>query len=280
MREQEGYFNGAQGKSLYYRYWRPDGDARALVLIVHGAGEHCGRYHHFASYLVDNGYAVAGLDHIGHGQSEGANAHVDNFDHHLQSLALYQQQLAADFQGLPVLLLGHSMGGLISASYLLEHQQDFSGCVLSGPVVTTEIQPGPVQMALVRLLSRIWPTLGVLQLDANGVSRDPEQVRLYREDPLVHQGKLTARLMTELFRYMGIIQSRAGEVTLPLLVLHGEADSMTSPEGSKLFYERAGSEDKTLKIYPELYHEILNEPEKEEVYADIRSWLDAHVEAG
>jgi alpha-beta hydrolase superfamily lysophospholipase len=277
MREKEGKFSGAADQSIYYRYWQPEGEARALVLIVHGAGEHCGRYHPFATHLVDHGYVVAGLDHIGHGKSDGKGAHVDRFDHHLETLELFRRQLLIDFPDLTMLLLGHSMGGLIAASYLLDHQARFAGCVLSGPAITTEIAPGPVQMALVRFLSAVVPTLGVLQLDASGVSRDPEQVRMYREDPLVHHGRLSARLITELFRYMSIIQSRAAEVTLPLLLLHGEADSMASPQGSKLFYERAGSQDKTLKIYPGLYHEILNEPEKEEVYAEILNWLNDHT---
>ena len=277
MREQQGRFNGAMGQSIFYRYWRPDGGARALVVLVHGAGEHCSRYHAFASYLVDHGYAVAGMDHIGHGHSAGRGAHVDRFDQHLETLAVFRRQLAADFHGLSMLVLGHSMGGLIVASYLLDHPAHFAGCVLSAPLITTAITPGPVQLALVRLLSVVTPTLGVLQLDASGVSRDPEQVRRYREDPLVHHGRLSARLMTELFRYMGMIQSRAVELTLPLLVLHGGADVMTSPQGSQLLYEGAGSPDKTLKIYPQLYHEILNEPEKAEVYADILTWLDGHT---
>lgn len=277
MKQSEGYFKGAGDSRIYCRYWLPDGSPRALLLIAHGAGEHCGRYAHFAGYLVSQGYAVAGLDHIGHGQSTGEGAHVDNFDLHLETLELFRQQLAAEFPDIPHFLLGHSMGGLIASSYLLQHQAQFAGCVLSGPVVTTEIDPGPLQMVLVRLLSRLLPRMGVLQLDAGGVSRDPEEVRKYREDPLVHQGKLSARLMTELFRYMEIIQTRAGEITLPLLVLHGGADAMTAPAGSKLLYERANSADKTLKIYPGLYHEILNEPEKEEIYADIVAWLDRHA---
>ena len=137
-----------------------------------------------------------------------------------------------------------------------------------------------MQMAMIRLLSWLAPRLGVLQLDAAGVSRDPAVVKAYTEDPLVNHGKMSAGFVRGLFQGMEEIQARAGEVTLPLLIMHGEGDSMTAPSGSQFLYDNVGSTDKQLKLYPELYHEILNEPEKDQVMADMLAWMDARIGTG
>jgi alpha-beta hydrolase superfamily lysophospholipase len=129
------------------------------------------------------------------------------------------------------------------------------------------------------LLSLLAPQLGVLQLDASGISRDPEVVRRYSEDPLVYHGKISARSVAQLFAAMETVQRRAGDITLPLLILHGEADSMAAAEGSKLLYQRAASSDKELHIYPGLYHEIFNEPEQSQIFAELLAWLEARCAA-
>lgn len=278
MESREGVFAGPKG-DVFHREWLPDGPARALLLVVHGAGEHSGRYAHVAEKFCQRGFVVAALDHPGHGRSAGRYGHLDRFDDYLATLHQYQQLLAPQFPGLPMVLLGHSMGGLISASYLLQHQQDFVACALSGPAITTELEPGPVQRTLVQLLSVLWPTLPALQLDASGVSRDPEVVAAYQADPLVHHGKMSARFVAELFAAMQQVQERAGEIRLPLLLMHGEADSLTAPAGSRLLHERAGSADKTLKLYPGLYHEIFNEPEQDEVLAELLAWCEQQLPA-
>jgi alpha-beta hydrolase superfamily lysophospholipase len=171
------------------------------------------------------------------------------------------------------------MGGLITSNYLLHHQKEFLGGILSGPAIKTDLQPGPVQMQLLRLLALLVPRLGMLKLNADGISRDPEVVRKYIEDPLVFHGKMTARMLRELFAGMSKIQAGAARITLPLLLLHGGADVMTAPEGSRFLYEHIGSSDKTLKIYPGLYHEILNEPERAEVLAHMLEWIETRLGA-
>ena len=274
MRHAEGRFSGARGLSIYYQYWIPETPPKALLLIAHGAGEHSARYRRLAGYCNASGYAVAALDHYGHGKSEGRYGHVDRFEDFVGTLQIFQRRVAADFPGLRQILLGHSMGGLISCLYLLAHQQDFAGCVLSGPAIRTEIEPPYLQLLLIRCLSLLAPRAGVLQLDAAGVSRDPAVVADYVSDPLVNHGKMTARMVAELFQGMRRIQSEAGIITLPLLLLHGGADAMTAPEGSRFLYEHVGSVDKTLKIYPGLYHEIFNEPEHPAVVADLLAWCD------
>lgn len=276
MLHREGQFANAAGASIYFQYWQPEASAHAVLLIAHGAGEHSGRYQRFAEYFVRAGYAVAALDHPGHGRSDGERCHMRSLEDYLSTLRQFQQQVAADFPDVPLFLLGHSMGGLIAALYVTRHQKELAGCILSGPAIASELQPPWVQLLIIRLLSSIAPKLGVLQLDASGVSRDPAEVQRYLDDPLVHKGKLTARMVAELFRGMNRVQAEAGEIRLPLLLMHGGADSMTAPAGSRLLHERAQSEDNTLKIYEGLYHEIFNEPEREQVCADVLAWCEAH----
>ena len=277
MHQRDGKFEGAAGHTVYYQYWTPTQPPKAVVLLVHGAGEHSDRYSELAAYLCAHNYAVAGLDHIGHGKSEGTYGHMESFDHHLETLEIFLRQVREEFPNLPMILLGHSMGGLISSCFLLRHQQEFVGCALSGPAIKTDLEPGFLQMAVIRLLTKIAPGLGVLQLDAAGVSRDPEVVKAYTEDPLVNHGKMSAGFVSGLFKGMEEIQARASEITLPLLVMHGEQDSMASPNGARFLYENVSSEDKKLLLYPELYHEILNEPEKDQVMGDLLGWMDERV---
>ena len=166
------------------------------------------------------------------------------------------------------------MGGLISVNYLLGQQEQLAGCALSGPALATELQPGALQLFAIKLLSFFAPRVGALQLDADGVSRDPAEVAKYLSDPLVYTGKLSARLLAELFRAMQSAEEGARRITIPLLIMHGADDQMTAPSGSRTLHESAASSDKTLKIYPGLYHEIFNEPERLEVMTELGDWLD------
>jgi alpha-beta hydrolase superfamily lysophospholipase len=277
MQQQQSSFTNRAGLQIHQQSWAPDGDIKAWLLVVHGMAEHSGRYQPLAEYLGESGYALCTLDLPGHGKSEGDPGHIDSFADFLDTLDQTLEQLKALQPDKPIFLLGHSMGGLISASFLLDHQQDFRGAILSGAAIQAPGGKPPwIQVFIVRLLSRFAPAVGVMQLDANGVSRDPEVVAEYRADPLNYPGKISARGVFELFSAMDTIQTRASEITLPLLVMHGEADSMTPVEGSRLFHQRAGSADKTLRTYPGLYHEIFNEPERMEIFAELRDWLNLH----
>lgn len=250
---------------------------RPLILIVHGAGEHSGRYEYVATQFVQQGYTVAALDLPGHGKSSGTRCYVEKFDNFSRAVQLVRQQLGTDYPGRNVILIGHSMGGLIASFHLLEHQSDYIACILSGPAIKSDLQPGWFQMGVIRLLSAIAPKLGVLQLDASGVSRDPAVVERYLADPLVYNGKLTARLILEMFRAMTRVTAQVGSLRLPLLFMHGEKDLLVSPQSSRFMQEHAGSSDKTLKIYPSLYHEIFNEPEKDQVIGDAIAWCNRHT---
>ena len=282
MKHTEGWLElrhtSARGTSRLYRQsWFPEGPTRAAILLVHGLGEHSSRYEYFAGHCTARGFAVHALDHYGHGRSEGLRGHVERFSVYLDGLRALRDDVRGRDADLPLFLLGHSMGGLIAATFLGEDQASFRGCVLSGPALRSDAEPPALVLALVRLISWLAPTAPLLGLDPAGVSRDPDVVAAYVGDPLVHHGKATARLITELASTMRATLAAAPTIELPLLVMHGDADVLTSPAGSQALHEAARSADKTLKLYPGLYHEIFNEPERDQVLGDMSAWLEAHL---
>ncbi len=282
MKHTEGYLDvrhsKARGSSrLFWQTWEPDAPSRAIVLLVHGLGEHSSRYVHVAEHLTQRGFAVYTLDHYGHGKSDGHAGFVERFSVYLDGVAALLEQARGEHSQQPLFLLGHSMGGLIAAAFLLKHQDVFKACVLSGPALKTDQAPPALLLALIRLLSALIPTLPMIRLDASGVSRDQAVVDAYVNDPLVFHGKLSARLIAELSATMDDTLSRASEIRIPVIFMHGEKDQLTSPSGSQEMFDNVKSDDKTLKIYPGLFHEIFNEPEQETVLADMSSWLEAHL---
>ncbi|MFQ6006737.1 MAG: alpha/beta hydrolase [Woeseia sp.] len=276
MKHGEGVLTASGGARLYYRHWLPDGEAQAVLLIAHGLAEHCGRYVHFAGFFTDRDYAVFGLDHPGHGKSDGDRCHIGRFSEFTDGVLLLRDKVREHCPDIPVFLVGHSMGGLIATCVLLEHQSEFAGCVLSGAALKPAVEPSQIQGLIMRVLSRILPKLRVMQLDASEISRDPEVVERYRLDPLVFTGKVTARLVEQLFESMAALDDKVAVIELPMLILHGSADGLTDPEGSKTLYAKIGSRDRKLIIYDGLYHEIYNEPEQENVMTDVANWLVSH----
>ena len=277
MKHREEFFITPEGLSIYYQYWQPQDAPRAVILLLHGAGEHSSRYARLAEFFSAHGYVIAALDHPGHGKSAGSYGFINRFEDYLDTFAVFHQQVSTDFFGLPQILLGHSMGGLIGANYLLQHQQEFVGCVLSGPAIKIETAPSLLQMLLIRFLSAVLPKTGTLQLDASGVSRDPVEVERYRNDPLVHHGKISARMVAQMFKWMDHLQANAGKMSLPMLLLHGGEDPMVTPEGSRFLHKHISSTDKTLKIYPGLYHEIFNEAERESIFISVLDWCNLRI---
>ena len=178
---------------------------------------------------------------------------------------------------LPIFIIGHSMGGLISTLYLLEHQDELTGAILSAPLIKASDEPSVVITTLAKTFSKILPKLPLAQVEAQGVSRDPAVVQAYIDDPLVYNGKMTARLGAELIRAMQQVRTQATTINLPLLILQGSNDTLVNPAGAQMLYDRAASTDKQIKIYNGLYHEIFNEPEHEQVLGDVELWLEAHL---
>ena len=284
MKQQDGTLtlpsgSKAAGAKLHLQKWLPDERPKAIILLVHGYAEHAGRYRYFAEHCVAKGYAVFAIDHWGHGQSDGTPGYVPDFSVFHDGVDQLLVCAKEEFPNLPVMLVGHSMGGLISATYLLSNQSKFLACVLSGPAIKAAEEPSAFLKAVSGFLSRFFPKAGVLELDPNGVSRDPQVVADYLADPLVYNGKMGARLAAEMLNNMTDIQQNAGKISLPILLLHGEKDSLADAEGSKYLDAHISSPDKTLIIYPELFHEIFNEPEKDAVLTDMTDWLDRQLAA-
>lgn len=265
------------GASLHVTHWLPEGLPKAVVLLAHGYAEHAGRYEHVAKRLTDAGYAVYAIDHWGHGQSDGTSGFVPRFSAFTDGMAELLTLVEVNHGDAPRLLLGHSMGGLISTLFLIERQQAFVGAALSGPAIVPGAPPSRFTVWISHFLSRFFPRLGVLSLDANGVSRDPAVVAAYLADPLVYTGKIGARLGKEFMDSMAAAQAGAPKITLPILFQHGEKDSLAAVAGSQYLSDHVSSVDKTLKIYPGLFHEIYNEPEQDAVLGDLIGWFDAHV---
>ena len=277
MKHQEGFFKGVRDANIYYQSWLPESEPRGVLLIVHGLAEHSDRYENVVNHFVPLGYAVYGIDHLGHGKSDGTRVYVERFDDYTNTLKIYFDKVRGSQPGKPIFLVGHSMGGLISAVYLLDHQAELAGAVLSGPAVKIPKYVTPVILFMGKMLSALVPKYGLLPLDANGVSRDPSVVQAYVSDSLVHRGKATARLAAEMLKAMQTITAQAARITLPILIVQGSADKLVNPAGAQMLYDAVSSFDKEIKIYDGLYHEVFNEPEHDMVLRDVEIWLESHL---
>jgi acylglycerol lipase len=277
MRHEDGYFQSSRNVRIYHQCWLPDGEVRAVLLIGHGVGEHSGRYMNVVNHFVPLGYAVYGWDLPGHGRSEGMRKHLERFEDYTDTFETYLGIVQQRQPGKRVVLLGHSMGQLVGAFYLLDHPTPFAGAVLSGSVAKVPANTSSVTVALGKLLSGVAPRLRFLDLDIPGISRDPAVVQAYVNDPLVYCGKTTVRLAAEMLRAILRVQAEAAKIVLPVLILQGSADRIVDPEGARLLYDGVGSKDKILKMYEGLYHEVYNEPERATVLHDVETWLEAHV---
>lgn len=277
MKHHEGFFEGVRGSKIYYQSWTPPGDPKAVLLITHGLAEHSGRYMNVVNHFVPKGYAVYGIDHLGHGKSEGTRVFVKSFDDYYDVLNIYLAMVEAWQPDKPIFMVGHSMGGLVAPLFVLTHEPSLAGLILSAPLVKVPEHISPMLVFMSKILSSIVPKFGVEEIDSEGVSRDPAVVQAYDNDPLVYRGKTTARLAAELLRGMQRLQAEASRIVLPALLMQGSLDKLVDPGDAELLYNIIGSKDRTLKVYPGLYHEIYNEPERERVFADMQAWLEARI---
>jgi alpha-beta hydrolase superfamily lysophospholipase len=277
VQKKEGLFDGPDGLKLYERWWHPEGEPKAVVVIVHGLAEHSGRYSHVAEHLTRNGYAVGALDMRGHGKSEGERVWVESFDEFLDDTASFLARVSELLPGVPTFLMGHSMGGAIVLLYAITRNQDMQGMIVSGASVKIPEDVSPLLQKVSGVMGRFLPKLKTIVLDSADLSRDPEVVLGYDNDPLVYRGGIYARVAAEILQVAGRIQESMEAIKLPLLIMHGTEDKLGAVEGSQELNARVSSTDTTLKLYQGFYHEILNEVEKELVLADLVEWLDAHV---
>ena len=277
MEHTEGGFKGYKDLDIYYQCWLPDGDARAVLLVVHGWAEHSGRYTNLVDYFVPKGYAICALDHRGHGRSEGPRGYVDRFSDYLLDLKTFFDLVRSQHSDTKIFMVGHSMGGTVATAYVIEHQHELAGLLLSGASLMVGSGLPSALIPLARILSVLMPRMGVFVLNAADISQDKAVVNAYVNDPLVYRGKITCRFAAEMIKTLRRLPSQMPEINLPILVMHGTADRLGEPEGSRLLYDRAGSKDKTLKLYQGFYHEIFNEPGREQVLSDMESWLAARL---
>lgn len=259
IRTTEGTFAGVAGVAVFRRAWLPEGPARAAMVLAHGMSEHSARYDHVGRYLACRGVAVHALDHRGHGRSGGEQGNVENFGFYLDDLATFLALVRREEPRGPLVLLGHSMGGLIVAAYLLERTPRPDLVVLSGPAIVPVLEPGAPR------------------IDATRLSKDPEVQRAYMEDPLVLRERVKEDLYPKLMEGIMLLVGRAGEVTQPLLLIHGTDDRLCSAEGAEAWVRASSSPDLTVRLYEGGRHEMLNETNRDEVLADLWAWLDPRI---
>ncbi|MGH3813879.1 MAG: lysophospholipase [Pseudonocardiaceae bacterium] len=273
----EGHREIAPGRSAYWQAWLPPAQVRATIVIVHGFGEHSGRYAYVGDRLAAAGFAAYAADYRGHGRSDGRRANIERMALIVADLGCFVRFVAERHPGLPVFMVGHSVGGLISLQYATEPGTLLDGVVLSAPAVQVMVGSA-LQRRLAGVLSALVPDLPVAALDADQkISRDPEVIRAYREDPLVYRGRIKARTGAEILLTMEGLPARLPQLSMPLLILHGTDDLICSPAGSTMVHDLVSSPDKTVRRYRDLYHEVFNEPERDEVLTDLVHWLEQHL---
>lgn len=270
----EGTITTADGVELFERCWRPAGEPRGVVVLVHGYAEHCGRYDHVGRALAERGYVVESYDQRSHGRSAGKPGSIHSFAPLVADLRRFLARVRTRYPGRPVFLLGHSMGGMVVTAFAVRERPDVQGIILSGPAVLGRGGVARVTTPIFATLGRLAPNLPLSALKAETVSRDPAVVQAYDQDPLVYRGKLDAGTMRAFADALGRIKPGMGSISVPLLLLHGTADELVEVEASRQLHARARSTDKTLRIYDGLAHEVLNEPEKDSIIAEVLTWLD------
>ena len=268
---------GAGGLSLFVRSWRPSGQARAVVAIVPGFNSHSGYYGWVADQLVDCGLAVYAVDLRGRGQSDGERFYVEKFSEYVADAADLVKLAKSREPGLPVFLLGHSAGGVISCLYTIDHQSELAGLICESFAFQT---PAPeIALAVLKGLSHVAPHTHVLHLKNEDFSRDPAVVRTMNEDPLTRAETQPTLTVAEMVRADERLEKEFSRITLPVFILHGTLDKAARPSGSQFFFDHVGSTDKTLKLYEGYYHDPLNDVGKEIVLDDIKEWIDARIYA-
>lgn len=277
MQHNTSSFRAADRLNIHTVSWLPEGDPHAVVLIVHGLGEHSGRYPHVAARMVEAGYAVYALDHRGHGRSEGDRAYFDSFDQPIDDLKQYFDEVKALHPNKKMFVYGHSLGSLITLSFALRYQKELAGIVISGPPLAVESSQPALLIHAAGILNNIAPKAAITPpLPSTVLSRDPAVCAAYDNDPLVYHERVKVRMGYQIVAASRSIRSHAASLKLPIFIFHGMDDKLCPPAGSQILFDAVGSPDKTLRMHPNLRHETHNEPEKEMVISMVIGWLNAH----
>lgn len=277
MNRTERSFDGFGGVRIVYDVWTPDTAPRAVLVLSHGLGEYARRYDHVAKRFGEAGLVTYALDHRGHGRSGGKRVLVRDIHEYTADFDTLVGIATREHHGLKCIVLGHSMGGGIVFAYGVERPDNYDLMVLSGPAVAAQDQVSPLLALAAKVLGAVVPGLPAQDLDVDAISRDPAVVAAYKDDPLVYHGKMPAGIGRALLQVGETMPQRAPALTAPLLVVHGEQDRLISVAGSRRLVECVGSTDVELKAYPGLYHEVFNEPEREQVLDDVVAWITARL---
>ena len=273
----ESSFEGVGGLKISTRSWAPESNARAIIILVHGFNAHSGYMVWPAEQFAAAGFAVHALDHRGRGKSEGERFYVEEFSDFLTDVHSLVEIARAQNPGLPVYILGHSAGGVIASSYVFEHQDEIAGLICESFAFDVGL-PHLVQLAL-QGLSHLAPHLHVFTLNNADFSRDPAAVEKMNTDPLIAKESQPAETASELLKAAERLKLNMPQFRVPVFIIHGTEDKATRPAGSQYFYDNAGSEDKTLKLYEGHYHDLLADIGKEIVMADIQAWIEERLPA-
>jgi len=273
----EETYAGKGNLEIFFRSWRPDGAPRAVIVICHGVNSHGGQYAWPAGRFAEAGFAVYALDLRGRGRSEGERFYVEDIADYVADVAGVIRIAKERDPGLPVFLLGHSAGGVVSATYVLDNQAELAGFICES--FAFQVPAPGFALAAIKGLSHLAPRLPVLKLHNKDFTRDPEALARLESDPLIANEVQPALTVAALVRADEHLRESFGTITLPVLIMHGTEDKATVCHGSEFFYEHAGSTDKTLKLYEGHYHDLLADLGKEEVLADILGWVEARLPA-
>jgi alpha-beta hydrolase superfamily lysophospholipase len=273
----ERTFDGVGGVRIVYDVWTPQAPPRAVVVLSHGLGEYARRYDHVAQCFGDAGLVTYALDHRGHGRSGGKRMLVRDISEYTADFDTLVGIATREHHGLKCIVLGHSMGGGIVFAYGVERPDNYDMMVLSGPAVAAQELVSPLMLVAAKVLGVLVPGLPVQELDVEAISRDPAVVAAYNDDPLVYHGKVPAGVGRALLQVGETMPQRAPALTAPLLVVHGSDDRLVPVDGSRRLVECVGSTDVELKVYPGLYHEVFNEPERAQVLGDVVSWISRRL---
>ena len=271
----ESSFEGVGGLKIFTRSWVPAARPRAVIILIHGFNAHSGYMQWPAEQFAATGLAAYALDLRGRGRSEGERFYVENFSDYLGDVDQLVRIARSENPGLPVYVLGHSAGGVIATSYVLEHQSEIAGLICESFAYDVGL-PDVVSLIL-KGVSHLTPHLHVFALKNEVFSRDPKAVAAMDNDPLIANESQPAETAAEMLKAADRLTGNFPKLTVPVFIIHGTADKATRPAGSQRFYDAAGSKDKTLKLYEGHYHDLLNDLGKEEVMADILAWIDKRL---
>jgi len=266
------------GLKLFFQEWQPENESKAVVCLMHGFPEHSSRYAHVAAFLTKAGFALLTFDLRGHGKSQGKRGHVSSYESFFDDIAVLEEEARNRFPGKPIFFYGHSFGGNLVLNYALRRKPKIEGVIATSPWLRLAYDPPPLKLIIACIANKLIPSLtSPSGLETKALSRDPKIVSAYENDPLIHN-----RISSHM--YLSIVEAgewaldHANEFALPLLIVHGGSDRITSAEASRQFANRVPG-NCTYKLWPGLYHEIHNEPEKNEVFAFIINWLNDRINA-